>query len=147
MTGFMKEQGSFAGFKLAQSSSSPVNNNCEYRFPPTWYSQRSVQKCDVSIVPAMAIHQYFTRRVVNSGETIHCVSWFIVIQSSNYISWYRKIDEDTYGSCKIYSTITIILRLLLKNLTILNSMYYMHRIVTTVSRYVSYHGYTVSFHS
>ena len=56
-----------------------------------------------------------------------CVSRYIMIQSLRYLSWYRKIYEDTYRFCMIYS---IRMRLLLKNLNILkNSICYMYRIV------------------
>ena len=37
------------------------------------------------------------------GETIHCISRYIVEQSSRCVSWYRKIDEDMYSFCIIYS--------------------------------------------
>ena len=36
------------------------------------------------------------------GETIHCKSWYIVIQSSRYVLWYIKIDEDMYRFRIIY---------------------------------------------
>ena len=84
------------------------------------------------------IYDFFDKRIISliqsnfftlafRGETIHHASGYIVIQSSRYVSWYRKIDEDTYRFCIIYS---ILLRLLLKNLNIYkNSIYYMYPIV------------------
>ena len=57
------------------------------------------------------------------GETIHRVSRYISIQSSSsrYVLWYRKIGEDMYRFCIIYS---IILRLLLKDLNIIKKIAY-----------------------
>ena len=76
------------------------------------------------------------------GETIQCVSRCIMIQSSRYISWCRKMDKDTYYLCIIYS---IILRLLLENLNIFKNSMYRSRIVRPLSRYVSYCRNTISF--
>ena len=67
------------------------------------------------------------------GEIIHRVSRYIMIQSSRYASWYRKIDEDTYHFCFIHSTI---LRLLLKSKCIKNSICYMyHSVVVSWNLY------------
>ena len=61
------------------------------------------------------------------AEMMQRILRYSVIQSSTYVLWYRKIDEDMHRFCMICS---IILRLPLRNLNILkNSIFYMYRIV------------------
>ena len=90
----------------------------------------------------------WARVSISRGVKIHRVGRYIVIQSSRYISWYRKRYRNTYRFCIIYS---IILKLLLEYFRWLkNSIYYMYRdmdrIVRHVSRYVSYRDHGVSLH-
>ena len=83
---------------------------------------------------------------INRGEIIHHVSRYIVMQSSRYVSWYKKINEDMYHFCIIYA---IILRLLLRNLNMFkNSIYYMYHIIVVSSNlyWDRYHIMTIPYH-